>query len=475
MSDAYINQSRLDMSNSEDDEQYLLNALSASGAGDFPRMYRELAVLHRAKRLLNGMKSLALTLPKLQDVTKAQLLASSIEKNSLLEVSWLLDEPLMTAAIQGYNWTLTLQNLIREGNSGMLECLLKSPAFNPACSEHFTADLMDAAFDVAKTFPEIASILAEHSVKIQPQVITTHNLIESPKVIDSDLELQKLYSLAPKVDPTHRFFIGDKIGSGATGNVCMATDVEEFEIVAVKEIIIRRQVCTSYLINEIFIMKACEHPNIVRFILANVWNGSVWLAMELMDGGSLTDLIDKAEPLPESIIAYICQEVLQGISYLHSHNIMHRDIKSDNILLNTLGQIKLADFGHSKMLARSTDTRTSAVGTPYWVSPEISMGSEYGIKTDIWSLGIVLIEMLEGQPPNRAMDPRLAFLCVGDNGPPELNSETQASVLLRDFLDKCLQVDAKERASADELLKHPFLYFGESAENVKQYISRYIG
>ncbi|NXM58807.1 PAK3 kinase, partial [Illadopsis cleaveri] len=124
----------------------------------------------------------------------------------------------------------------------------------------------------------------------------------------------------------------------------------------------------------------------------------VWLVMEYMDGGSLYDVIRETR-MAEGEMAAVSRECLQGLDFLHSKQVIHRDIKSHNILLGLDGSVKLADFGLAAQLTAEQSKRTSAVGTTYWMAPEIFTGKPYGPKVDIWSFGIVGIEMVEGEPP----------------------------------------------------------------------------
>ena len=121
--------------------------------------------------------------------------------------------------------------------------------------------------------------------------------------------------------------------------------------------------------------------------------------MELMDAGCLTEILCPDIDFPESHIAYVCKNILHALDYLHRNNKLHRDIKSDNVLLNSKGAIKLADFGFAVGLTKEEDHRKSVVGTPFWMAPELIRGTAYDGSVDIWSLGITALEMADGEPP----------------------------------------------------------------------------
>ncbi|NXO02314.1 PAK3 kinase, partial [Rhinopomastus cyanomelas] len=150
-------------------------------------------------------------------------------------------------------------------------------------------------------------------------------------------------------------------------------------------------------------------------------------------------------------------QCLQAVHFLHAHGVVHRDIKSLNVLLSANGSVKLSDFGLSAVIPAGQSTLTDVVGTIHWMAPELLRGTRYGPKVDVWALGITAIEMLEGWPPYSEESPDEARELILSGGTPKLQEPRQWSALLRDFLHCCLEVKADRRWSAQELLQHPFL------------------
>ena len=157
---------------------------------------------------------------------------------------------------------------------------------------------------------------------------------------------------------------------------------------------------------------------------------------------------------------------MTGLAFLHSQGYIHRDIKSDNILMNSKGEVKLADFGYCAKLTQEKAKRTSVVGTPYWMAPELVRGQEYGVKVDIWSMGILAIEMIDGEPPYIDYPPIRALFLIATNGTPEIKNPERLSPQFRDFLMRCLTVDVDARAAADELCRHEFMSYASTNEEL---------
>lgn len=238
---------------------------------------------------------------------------------------------------------------------------------------------------------------------------------------------------------------------------------------------LRKQQRRELLFNEVVILRDYHHPNIVETYNSYLVNDELWVVMEYLEGGALTDIVTHSR-MDEEQIATVCKQVLKALSYLHSQGVIHRDIKSDSILLASDGRVKLSDFGFCAQVSQELPKRKSLVGTPYWMSPEVISRLLYGPEVDgkidearmltkmlnnffslVWSLGIMVIEMIDGEPPFFNEPPLQAMRRIRDMPPPSLKNAHKVSSRLRRFLDRMLVRDPASRATASELLTDPFL------------------
>jgi len=271
--------------------------------------------------------------------------------------------------------------------------------------------------------------------------------------------LARLQEICTDADPTKLYRNLVKVGQGASGGVFTAYQNGTNNCVAIKQMNLEQQPQQDLIINEILVMKSSKHRNIVNYIDSFLHTGDLWVVMEYMEGGALTDVVT-CNIMSEGQIAAVSREVLGGLQHLHENGVIHRDIKSDNILLSLTGEIKLTDFGFCAQIQGENTKRTTMVGTPYWMAPEVVTRKEYGPKVDIWSLGIMAIEMVEGEPPYLNENPLRALYLIATNGSPTIQNPEQLSVVFRDFLKTSLEVDAEKRPTAKELLEHAF--FGKA-------------
>nr|XP_003476442.3 serine/threonine-protein kinase PAK 5 [Cavia porcellus] len=247
-----------------------------------------------------------------------------------------------------------------------------------------------------------------------------------------------------------------KIGEGSTGIVCIATEKHTGKQVAVKKMDLRKQQRRELLFNEVVIMRDYHHDNVVDMYNSYLVGDELWVVMEFLEGGALTDIVTHTR-MNEEQIATVCLSVLRALSYLHNQGVIHRDIKSDSILLTSDGRIKLSDFGFCAQVSKEVPKRKSLVGTPYWMAPEVISRLPYGTEVDIWSLGIMVIEMIDGEPPYFNEPPLQAMRRIRDSLPPRVKDLHKVSSVLRGFLDLMLVREPSQRATAQELLGHPFL------------------
>ncbi|KAF9377113.1 signal transducing kinase of the PAK [Mortierella sp. AD011] len=288
---------------------------------------------------------------------------------------------------------------------------------------------------------------------------------QEKETVSSQDVIRRLQAICTDADPTKLYRNLVKIGQGASGGVYTAYQVGTNLSVAIKQMNLEQQPKKDLIINEILVMKESSHKNIVNYIDSFLFRGDLWVVMEYMEGGSLTEVVTTNE-MAEPQIGAVCRETLMGLEHLHSKGVIHRDIKSDNVLLSLNGDIKLTDFGFCAQLKESQAKRTTMVGTPYWMAPEVVTRKEYGPKVDIWSLGIMAIEMLEGEPPYLNENPLRALYLIATNGTPSLQHPERLSSEFTNFLAQCLEVDPEKRPTATELLKHPFLVRAHSVRTL---------
>jgi len=268
-------------------------------------------------------------------------------------------------------------------------------------------------------------------------------------------------------DP-HKIFVNvKKIGEGTFGEVFGGLDIRSLEKVAIKKMDLTENY-EEDLITEVDMMDTLKHPNIVRYISSFKVENELWVVMEFMGGGSLTDILElhKHLEIKEEYIARVMLESLKALEYIHSLHRIHRDIKSDNILLDTNGAVKLADFGYTVQLTEAKNKRNTTIGTPYWEAPEVITGDLYDAKVDVWSLGVMALEMAEGEPPYMDLPPLTALRLIVVDGIPPLSDKF--SKQLRDFVACCLEIKTTLRATTQELLRHPFLLQACPPEGIKK-------
>ncbi|XP_030066353.1 mitogen-activated protein kinase kinase kinase 2 [Microcaecilia unicolor] len=261
--------------------------------------------------------------------------------------------------------------------------------------------------------------------------------------------------------------LGKPLGQGAFGRVYLCYDADTGRELAVKQVQFDPDSPeTSKEVNalecEIQLLKNLLHERIVQYYgcLKDSQERTLSIFMEYMPGGSIKDQLKAYGALTENVTRKYTRQILEGVHYLHSNMIVHRDIKGANILRDSAGNVKLGDFGASKRLQTICLSGTgmkSVTGTPYWMSPEVISGEGYGRKADIWSVACTVVEMLTQKPPWAEFEAMAAIFKIATQ-PTSPQLPAHVSDHLRDFL-KRIFVEAKLRPSAEELLRHTFVHY----------------
>ncbi|XP_007031483.2 PREDICTED: serine/threonine-protein kinase BLUS1 [Theobroma cacao] len=257
----------------------------------------------------------------------------------------------------------------------------------------------------------------------------------------------------------------EEVGEGVSATVCRALCIPLNEIVAIKVLDLEK--CNNDLDGirrEVQTMSLIDHPNVLRAHCSFTAGHNLWVVMPYMAGGSCLHIMKSvySEGFEEPVIATLLREVLKALVYLHAHGHIHRDVKAGNILIDSNGSVKLADFGVSACMFDTGDrqrSRNTFVGTPCWMAPEVMQQLHgYDFKADIWSFGITALELAHGHAPFSKYPPMKVLLMTLQNAPPGLDYERDKrfSKSFKELVATCLVKDPKKRPTSEKLLKHHF-------------------
>lgn len=285
----------------------------------------------------------------------------------------------------------------------------------------------------------------------------TNNLL--PTAEEEDF----LHELSQEEMSPSSWIKGKMIGAGSFGSVYMAMNQFNGELMAVKQVELshqdnntRQQKMIDVLRHEIDMMRPLNHENIVQYRGFKQEGEFLNIFLEYVSGGSLTSILIQMGKFGEQLVKHYIRQVLAGLEYLHSRNIVHRDIKGSNILVNDKGEIKISDFGLSKRVEpQNIQYRHSMQGSVFWMAPEVVRQRGATSKADIWSLGCLVIELITGQHPFPQMSQMQAIFKIGQGIPPEIPESVSPG--LQDFLKLALHPNEKDRPNAAQLLTHAFL------------------
>eukprot|EP01117_Protostelium_nocturnum_P001355 TRINITY_DN1166_c0_g1_i1.p1 TRINITY_DN1166_c0_g1~~TRINITY_DN1166_c0_g1_i1.p1 ORF type:complete len:665 (-),score=269.02 TRINITY_DN1166_c0_g1_i1:92-2086(-) len=257
-----------------------------------------------------------------------------------------------------------------------------------------------------------------------------------------------------------------KAGKGGFGTVFGAKSLIDGRKVAVKKMThaTRKERLDNF--NEYRYTQRCSgHSNIVKMVSAYDWKEECWLIMEFLEGGTLTEA-RRGHEFEENEIAFVARELLRGISHIHSLGLIHRDVKSENIMMSINGDIKLIDFG---LCIENNLVRPTMVGSPFWMPPEMINRQQHSYAADIWSFGISLLELANKNPPGSYNKVKMMFLTATVGKPKPLDTPDKWSPEFHDFIGRCLEKEQEKRALTEELLAHKFI---EKASNTRRVMQK---
>jgi len=292
--------------------------------------------------------------------------------------------------------------------------------------------------------------------------------------------MQKLPSTPFTLNPAD-YEIGPAIGYGSTALVRLAkfkpldrmiavkiVDMELFEGAASSQM--------DQLRRELQIQSSCRHPHVVSIFGSFLIGSQLHILQPYFSQGSVLDILKfkYSDGLPEQAIQIILKQALLGLEYLHQSNLIHRDIKAGNLLVDDDGTVALADFGVSSSLSTSSQSvRKTFVGTTCYMSPEVISQSGYDNKTDIWSFGITALELANGSAPYSKLPPLKVLMMTLQADPPTLDrtaTKHPYSEAFKQVIDACLKSDPKQRPSCTALLQHPFFQTARAPSHLKALI-----
>ncbi|KAJ7774878.1 ste11-like protein [Mycena metata] len=285
--------------------------------------------------------------------------------------------------------------------------------------------------------------------------------LNDPDAEDDNSELPK-----SEVRTATKWIKGALIGAGSFGKVYLGMDASTGLLMAVKQVELpttgsnqeRKKSMLTALEREIELLKELQHENIVQYLYSSLEDDFLNIFLEYVPGGSVTALLNNYGAFEEPLVKNFVRQILEGLNYLHERDIIHRDIKGANILVDNKGGVKISDFGISKKvddMGGNRAHRPSLQGSVFWMAPEVVKQSGHTRKADIWSVGCLVVEMLTGEHPWATLNQMQAMFKIGSSAKPEIPSDISSDA--QDFLKLTFELNHEARPSAAELLLHPWI------------------
>ncbi|KAJ3528972.1 hypothetical protein NMY22_g9190 [Coprinellus aureogranulatus] len=279
---------------------------------------------------------------------------------------------------------------------------------------------------------------------------------------DFDIEI-------PSRTAANKWIKGALIGQGSFGKVYLGMDANSGLLMAVKQVELpqgtgpnqeRKKSMLSALETEIELLKVLQHENIVQYLYSSIEDEHLNIFLEYVPGGSVATLLSNYGAFEETLVRNFVRQILQGLNYLHERDIIHRDIKGANILVDNKGGVKISDFGISKkvddnLLGGNRLHRPSLQGSVFWMAPEVVKQTKHTKKADIWSVGCLIVEMLTGEHPWAQLTQMQAIFKIGSSAKPAIPSDVSPEA--QDFLERTFEINHEARPPANELLQHPWI------------------
>ncbi|CAO3589769.1 unnamed protein product [Absidia cylindrospora] len=291
----------------------------------------------------------------------------------------------------------------------------------------------------------VTSSLGRHSKK-------RHHQLQQP--VPEEEKIRLCFD-AKDGSPTTQYQLGNCIGKGQFGSVYRALDLATGEIVAIKRIKLEDGELDQEMMKEVDLLKTMSHINVIQYVGFIRNRHHVNIILEYAENGSLMSTLKSFGAFPEKLVASFCVKILSGLDYLHDNQVVHCDLKAANILTTKTGDVKLTDFGVSLNLKIKAADDQTVSGTPNWMAPEVIELKGASTKSDIWSLGCTLIELVTGKPPYADLISMSAMFRIVEDDYPTLPDNISEG--MRAFLLCCFQKNPDDRPTAKTLKEHPWI------------------